>query len=95
MQGGAGISSPWRCSFPRRPALPLRSSFKDHVERRLGCAPDAPEAGGSDDLAQFCLTSLRAKGAVAAESTVDVPLLLALRVRVKFCNLQAHSVTHD
>jgi hypothetical protein len=25
MQGGAGISSPWRCSFPRRPALPLRS----------------------------------------------------------------------
>jgi hypothetical protein len=59
---------PWRCSFPRRPALPLRSRFKDHVERRLGCAPDAREAAGSDDLAQFCLTSLRAKAAVAAES---------------------------
>jgi hypothetical protein len=40
----------------------LRLCFQDHVERRLGGAPDIAEAAGHDDLAQFGLTGLCAKG---------------------------------
>ena len=37
----------------------LRASFEDHVERRLGRAPDAAEPAGGDDLAQALFAGLR------------------------------------
>jgi hypothetical protein len=39
----------------------LRPGFDGHVKRRLHGAFDTAEPAGSDNLAQFCLTGLRAE----------------------------------
>src|SRR5262245_56012688 len=59
--GAAGTTRQRATRAASDPGACSRTSFEDEVERRLGGAPDAAEAGLAQDVAQARFASLRAE----------------------------------